>query len=84
MVGKPAPAVLRAEVLRDLGVDATQAAMVGGRHRSPTSAARCKPGSPGILVQTGKHREEAVRASGIEPAATVATMRGKYPPCFLA
>jgi ribonucleotide monophosphatase NagD (HAD superfamily) len=31
-------------------------------------------GLAAVLVQTGKYREDAVRASGIEPSATVPTI----------
>lgn len=72
VVGKPAPAFFE-EVLSDLGVDATQAAMVGDDIESDIGGA-LHAGLAGVLVQTGKYREEAVRASGIEPTATVATM----------
>jgi len=33
-----------------------------------------RAGLAGILVRTGKYREDAVQASGVEPAATVASM----------
>jgi ribonucleotide monophosphatase NagD (HAD superfamily) len=72
VVGKPAPAFF-GEVLGDLGVDAAQAAMVGDDIESDVAGA-LQAGLAGILVQTGKYREEAVRASGIEPTATVATI----------
>jgi HAD superfamily hydrolase (TIGR01458 family) len=72
VVGKPAPAFF-GEVLSDLGVDARQAAMVGDDIESDIGGA-LRAGLAGILVRTGKYRLEAVRASGIEPTATVATI----------
>jgi HAD superfamily hydrolase (TIGR01458 family) len=72
VVGKPAPAFFE-EVLSDLGVPATRAAMVGDDVESDIGGA-LGAGLAGILVQTGKYREQAVRASGIEPTATVATI----------
>jgi HAD superfamily hydrolase (TIGR01458 family) len=72
VVGKPAAAFF-AEVLADLGVEPAQAAMVGDDIESDIGGA-LRAGLAGILVQTGKYREEAVRGSGIEPTATVATI----------
>ena len=72
VVGKPAPAFFE-EVLRDLGLDAKQAAMVGDDIESDIGGA-LRAGLAGVLVRTGKYREEAVRAAGIEPTATVATV----------
>jgi HAD superfamily hydrolase (TIGR01458 family) len=70
VVGKPAPAFF-AEILTDLEVDATEAAMVGDDIESDIGGA-LRAGLAAILVRTGKYREDAVRASGIEPTATVA------------
>jgi HAD superfamily hydrolase (TIGR01458 family) len=72
VVGKPAPAFF-AEVLADLGVGATEAAMVGDDIESDIGGA-LNAGLAAVLVRTGKYREEAVRASGIEPTATVGTV----------
>lgn len=72
VVGKPAPAFFE-EVLSDLGVPARRAAMVGDDIESDIGGA-LGAGLAGILVQTGKYREDAVRASGIEPTATVTTI----------
>ena len=72
VVGKPALAFFR-EVLDDLGFEAGEAAMVGDDIESDIGGAQ-RAGLAGILVRTGKYREDAVRASGIEPAATVASM----------
>ncbi len=72
VVGKPAPAFF-VEVLGDLGVGASEAVMVGDDVESDIGGA-LNAGLGGILVQTGKYREDAVRASGIEPTATVPTV----------
>jgi HAD superfamily hydrolase (TIGR01458 family) len=72
VVGKPARTFFE-QILSDLGVDATEAAMVGDDIESDIGGAQ-GAGLAGILVQTGKYREPAVSASGIEPTATVATI----------
>ena len=69
VVGKPAPAFF-AEVLGDLGVDAGEAAMIGDDIESDIGGAQ-RAGLAGILVRTGKYREDAVLVSGIVPTATV-------------
>ena len=72
VVGKPAPAFF-GEVLGDLGVEAGEAAMIGDDVESDIGGAQ-GAGLAGILVRTGKYREDAVRAAGIVPTATVATV----------
>jgi HAD superfamily hydrolase (TIGR01458 family) len=72
VVGKPAPEFFH-EVLRGVGVKATEAAMVGDDIESDIGGA-LSAGLAAILVRTGKYREEALGASGIEPTATVATI----------
>jgi HAD superfamily hydrolase (TIGR01458 family) len=72
VVGKPA-ATFFASILGETGVVAAQAAMVGDDIESDIGGAQ-EAGLAGILVRTGKYREDVVRASGIEPAATVATI----------
>jgi HAD superfamily hydrolase (TIGR01458 family) len=69
VVGKPAPAFFDG-VLGDLGVDAEDAAMVGDDVESDVAGAM-NEGLAGILVRTGKYREDFVRESGVEPTATV-------------
>ena len=69
VVGKPAPAFFDG-VLGDLGVDPDDAAMVGDDVESDVGGAM-NEGLAGILVRTGKYREEFVRDSGVEPTATV-------------
>jgi HAD superfamily hydrolase (TIGR01458 family) len=72
VVGKPARAFFE-EILADLGVDATAAAMVGDDIESDIGGA-LDAGLTAVLVRTGKYRKEAVHASGIEPSATVDTI----------
>jgi HAD superfamily hydrolase (TIGR01458 family) len=69
VVGKPAPGFF-AEVLSGLGLDASATAMVGDDVESDVGGALAA-GLAGILVRTGKYREDAVAASGVEPTATV-------------
>jgi HAD superfamily hydrolase (TIGR01458 family) len=69
VVGKPARGFFD-EVLRGLGVDADAAAMVGDDIESDIGGAM-RAGLAGILVRTGKYREDAARGSGIEPTVTV-------------
>ena len=72
VVGKPARTFFDS-VLGELGVEAAEAAMVGDDVESDIGGAQAA-GLAGILVRTGKYREDAVRASGIDPVATVATI----------
>ncbi|MDP9228186.1 MAG: TIGR01458 family HAD-type hydrolase [Actinomycetota bacterium] len=69
VVGKPAPAFFEL-VLGDLGVDPSEAAMVGDDVEIDVGGA-IDSGLAGVLVRTGKYREEFVRSSGVEPTATV-------------
>ncbi len=68
VVGKPARGFFD-EVLREMGGRAQEAAMVGDDVESDIGGA-LHAGLAGILVMTGKYREEVVRHSGIEPTAT--------------
>ena len=69
VVGKPAPGFFD-ELLGHLGAAAHETAMVGDDVESDIGGA-LRAGLAGILVRTGKYREEVVRGSGIEPTATV-------------
>jgi HAD superfamily hydrolase (TIGR01458 family) len=69
VVGKPARAFFDS-VLGDLGVAPEDAAMVGDDVESDVAGAM-NEGLAGILVRTGKYREDFVRESGVEPSATV-------------
>lgn len=65
VIGKPAPAFFQ-RALREIGADPGEAAMVGDDIVTDIGGARAS-GMKGILVRTGKYREETVRASGIVP-----------------
>jgi ribonucleotide monophosphatase NagD (HAD superfamily) len=69
VVGKPSRSFFEL-VLEDLGVDPESAAMVGDDVETDVGGA-IGAGLAGILVRTGKYREDFVRGSGIEPTATV-------------
>jgi HAD superfamily hydrolase (TIGR01458 family) len=69
VVGKPARGFFDA-ILRGLRVDAESAAMVGDDVESDIGGAM-RAGLAGILVRTGKYREDAARGSGVKPTVTV-------------
>src|SRR5829696_6158243 len=69
VVGKPSPAFFEL-ALGELGVSAERAAMVGDDVEADVGGA-IDEGLSGILVRTGKYREDLVRESGVEPTATV-------------
>jgi HAD superfamily hydrolase (TIGR01458 family) len=69
VMGKPSPAFFELAV-RELGVPAERAAMVGDDVEADVGGAM-EAGLAGILVRTGKYREDLVRESGIEPTATI-------------
>jgi HAD superfamily hydrolase (TIGR01458 family) len=69
VVGKPASGFFGA-VLADLGVEAAAAAMIGDDVESDVGGALAA-GLAGVLVRTGKYREDVVRRSGIEPSLTI-------------
>jgi HAD superfamily hydrolase (TIGR01458 family) len=69
VVGKPAPAFFET-ILQTAGVSAAEAAMVGDDIESDVGGAQ-RAGLAGILVRTGKYREDAVGAAGVDPDATV-------------
>ena len=69
MVGKPADGFFR-HVLEGLGAGPDDAVMVGDDIESDIGGA-LRAGLAAVLVRTGKYREPAVVASGIEPTATV-------------
>ena len=74
VVGKPAAGFF-ATVLGELGVEPTAAVMVGDDVESDVGGA-LRAGLAGVLVRTGKYREEAVRASRIHPTAVVDSIAG--------
>jgi HAD superfamily hydrolase (TIGR01458 family) len=67
VAGKPAAAFFTS-ALDELGVDPEQAAMVGDDVESDVGGA-VAAGLAGVLVRTGKYREDALQRSGIEPTA---------------
>jgi HAD superfamily hydrolase (TIGR01458 family) len=69
VLGKPSPAFFEL-ALGELGVSADRAAMVGDDVEADVGGAM-DAGLAGILVRTGKYREDLVDESGIEPTATV-------------
>lgn len=69
VVGKPSPDFFRA-VLDTAGVQPTQALMVGDDVESDVGGAQ-RAGLRGVLVRTGKFREDRLSASGIVPDAIV-------------
>jgi ribonucleotide monophosphatase NagD (HAD superfamily) len=69
VIGKPAPAFFAA-ALADLGADAAGAVMIGDDVEADVGGA-IDAGLAGILVRTGKYREDVVARSGVRPTATV-------------
>jgi len=65
VVGKPAQAFFHA-AMADMGVD--RAVMVGDDVEADVGGALAA-GVPGVLVRTGKFREDALAASGVTPTA---------------
>jgi HAD superfamily hydrolase (TIGR01458 family) len=74
VVGKPAPAFFEG-VLGSLGTEPQDTAMVGDDVESDVAGAM-NEGLAGVLVRTGKYREEFVRESGVNPTATVDSIAG--------
>jgi HAD superfamily hydrolase (TIGR01458 family) len=69
VVGKPARAFFET-VMATLSVPAERAAMAGDDVEADVGGALAA-GLAGILVRTGKYRDETLRQSGVEPTATV-------------
>jgi phospholysine phosphohistidine inorganic pyrophosphate phosphatase len=69
VVGKPAGPFFAA-ILGDLGVAAEDAAMVGDDVETDVGGALAA-GLAGVLVRTGKFREDRLRSSGVEPTQVV-------------
>ena len=72
VVGKPSASFFEL-VLEGLGSAPERAAMVGDDVETDIGGAM-RAGLAGILVRTGKFREDFVRSSGIEPTATVGSI----------
>lgn len=69
VVGKPAASFFEL-VLSELGTEPGETAMVGDDVETDIGGA-IDAGLAGVLVRTGKYREDFVRRSGIEPTATI-------------
>ena len=69
VVGRPAPAFFEL-VLGELGLEPDAAGMVGDDVETDVEGAM-REGLAGVLVRTGKYREDFVRDSGVKPTATV-------------
>jgi HAD superfamily hydrolase (TIGR01458 family) len=69
VVGKPAPRFFD-QALAALGVGSADALMVGDDVEADVGGA-LEAGIDAVLVRTGKYREDAIRASGIRPTATI-------------
>lgn len=67
VVGKPAEAFFRS-AMEDMGVQA--AVMIGDDVEADVGGALAA-GLPGVLVRTGKYREDALAGSGVRPTAIV-------------
>lgn len=65
LVGKPSPELFNM-ALRDMGVSASEAAMIGDDIITDVGGAQ-RIGMRGILVRTGKYRPEHVESSGVKP-----------------
>jgi HAD superfamily hydrolase (TIGR01458 family) len=65
VVGKPSPDFFNAAIA-DMGAD--RAVMVGDDVEADVGGALAA-GLPGVLVRTGKYREDALQASGVTPTA---------------
>lgn len=69
LVGKPSPTIFRA-ALDDLGVDAGEAVMVGDDIHSDVGGAQAV-GIGGVLVRTGKYRDDLAVRAGVTPDLVV-------------
>ena len=66
-VGKPSPGFFSI-ALEGLGIPASDVAMVGDDIETDIGGAQ-RSGMQGILVRTGKFREESLASSGIHPGS---------------
>ena len=64
-MGKPSPEFFQM-ALRDMDSSSDQAAMIGDDILTDVAGAQ-KLGMQGILVKTGKYREDIARSSGVVP-----------------
>ncbi len=65
VIGKPSPQMYRA-ALADLGLDAHEVVMIGDDIHHDVAGAQAA-GIRGVLVKTGKYREDLVARSGVNP-----------------
>jgi len=72
LVGKPAPAMFRS-ALADMGLEPADVVMVGDDVYADVGGAQ-GAGIRGVLVETGKYREELVSRSGVTPDAVIASI----------
>jgi HAD superfamily hydrolase (TIGR01458 family) len=72
VVGKPARGFFE-EILAGIPAEAGRAAMVGDDVDSDVGGAQ-QAGLTGILVRTGKYREDVLRASGVRPDAVIGSI----------
>jgi len=77
VIGKPSLAFFEA-ALRELGVKAAAAAMIGDDIEADIDGA-LGAGIDGVLVRTGKFREDTVRASGINPTLVLHSIADLIP-----
>jgi HAD superfamily hydrolase (TIGR01458 family) len=69
LAGKPSPTMFNA-ALDDLGLRAHEVVMIGDDVISDVGGAQAV-GIAGVLVKTGKYREDLVRRSGVAPDAVI-------------
>lgn len=72
LMGKPSPEFFRM-ALKDMGSSPEQAAMIGDDILTDVAGAQ-KLGMQGILVKTGKYREDLARCSGVKPDLVLASL----------
>jgi HAD superfamily hydrolase (TIGR01458 family) len=77
VIGKPSPAFFES-ALAELGVAATATAMIGDDVEADVGGA-LDAGLDGVLVRTGKFREDALDASGITPTLVVNSVADLLP-----
>ena len=65
LMGKPSPEFFRM-ALKDMGSSPDQTAMIGDDVLTDVAGAQ-KLGMQGILVKTGKYREDLAKSSGVKP-----------------
>ncbi len=74
LMGKPSPEFFRL-ALKDVGVEAKDAAMIGDDIVTDVGGAQ-RLGMKGILVKTGKYREDLAKSSGVIPDLTLESIAG--------